>query len=85
MTGVPHDDDSPTVAEALEALNRTVETEGVEATIHDDGSEMTPMLVVEFDRTTKRVDVLRTLFHADGPVEVDAVHNHRAVVREADR
>jgi hypothetical protein len=71
-----------TVEDALEALESAVGGRGVTTKIYDDDSAMTPMLVVEFGRMTDRTDVLRTLFHADGPVAVDSVHAHRAVVRE---
>jgi hypothetical protein len=84
MTDAPRSDET-TVEDALEALESAVESGEVSTEIYDDDSAMTPMLVVEFDRHTDRADVLRTLFHADGPVKVDSVHDHRAVVRGADR
>lgn len=83
MTGARRSNGAVTVGEAPEALKSTVEGGGVGASIHDDGSGMTPMLVVEFDRTTDRAEVFRALFHADGPVAADSVHAHCVVVREA--
>jgi len=75
---------SQSVLAVLEDLRDDVGTaDGVTAEIHDDDSEMTPMLSVTFDATTDRAAVLRTLFHADGPVAVDSVHSHKVVVREA--
>ena len=82
MTDTPRSDETRAVADALETLKTTVQGGGVDATIHDDDSAMTPMLVVEFGPRADRAEVLRPLFHADGPVAVDSVHAHRAVVRE---
>jgi hypothetical protein len=65
----------------LEQLRDEVERDGVSTDIYSDDSEMTPMLVVEFEGVGDRADVLRPLFEADGPVSVDSVHRHRAVVR----
>lgn len=75
--------DNENVREALERLEATIEDEGVTTAIHDDDSKMTPMLVVHHREATDRAQVLRRLFHADGPVAVDSVHSHRIVVREA--
>ena len=83
MTSAPSPDGSTSVRDALESLAATVEQKNATAEIYDDGSQMTPMLVVEFGRTTERADVLRPLFQAEGPVAVDSVHPHRVVVREA--
>ena len=81
MTGAPSNSESPSVERALQRLKESVDSENVTAEIHDDGSAMTPMLVVDFGRGGDRADVLRELFHADGPVSVDSVHSHRVVVR----
>ena len=83
MTGRSTDDHPTSVEKALQELVATVDNKNVTTAIYDDDSKMTPMLVVEFGRTTDRVEVLRPLFHADGPVAVDSVHPHRVVVREA--
>jgi hypothetical protein len=69
------------VVTALEQLAGEIETEGVSAAVYSDESAMTPMLVVDFERYGERADILRRLFEADGPVSVDSVHRHRAVVR----
>ncbi len=72
------------VEAVLESLRDDVESENVEATIHEDDSNMTPMLVVEFGQGADRTTVLRTLYRAEGPVEVTGIYDHRAVVRGAD-
>ncbi len=55
--------------------------DGVSATIHEDDSNMTPMLAVTFDRGAERSGVLRDLFHAEGPVAVDSIYDRKVVVR----
>jgi hypothetical protein len=82
MTETGRPDKHSAVLDALQSLASTVEDEDVTTAIHDDDSAMTPMLVVDFGRMADRADVLRPLFDADGPVTVDSVHAHRAVVRE---
>jgi hypothetical protein len=73
---------SSRVKQTLQELGEDVSTaDGVTAEIHDDDSKMTPMLSVTFGASADRTEVLRTLFHADGPVAVDGVHSHRVVVR----
>jgi hypothetical protein len=79
MSETPEDGDA--VVAALEQLAGEIRAEGVGAEVYSDESAMTPMLVVDFERYGERAEVLRRLFDADGPVRVDSVHRHRAVVR----
>lgn len=53
--------------------------------VHDDGTAMTPMLSVRVASARTRADVLRDLYeYEDRGMTVDAVHNHRIVVRASD-
>ncbi|MHB9286144.1 hypothetical protein ACKVMT_03790 [Halobacteriales archaeon Cl-PHB] len=79
------DGDERGFRDVLESLRDEVQAADVTATIHSDDSNMTPMLVVEFDRGADRADVVRRLFRAEGPVEVTGIYDHKVVVRGADR
>jgi len=82
MSDYPGSDSPETVEGALRNLRDEVAAvDGVSATIYEDDSAMTPMLVVEFAPTADRTETLRTLFRAEGLVEVDSVHDTRVVVR----
>jgi hypothetical protein len=78
------DGDSADAAEVLASLRDDVASETVEATVYSDDTNMTPMLVVEFERGADRADVVRRLFHAEGPVEVTGIFDEKVVVRDAD-
>lgn len=51
--------------------------------VYDDGTAMTPMLSIRVDSATVRADILRDLYESERRgITVDAVHDHRIVVRE---
>ena len=74
-------DDTPPVESVRDRLTNDYDT--VEATIHEDDTEMTPMLTVSVDGGQTRAAVLRDIFDLERrqPITVSAVHRHRIVVR----
>lgn len=74
----PHSRTIDTVAAEL-----VEEYPAVTAEVYDDGTKMTPMLSITVDSATVRADVLRALYgYESRGITVDAVHDHRIVVRE---
>ena len=77
--------DRPTDSTPLESIRDSLlaDYDGVEATIYEDDTAMTPMLSITVDGGRRRADVLRDAFafERDGPVRVTSVHRHRIVVR----
>lgn len=81
----PAEEPESDVGQVLEGLREEVAQQpGVTATIHEDDSNMTPMLEVRFERGAERSGVLRSLFHAEGPVAVDGIYDRKVVVRGPD-
>jgi hypothetical protein len=78
---VSRDTDTPTPLGSLR--DRLTDYDGVDATIHDDDTAMTPMLSVAVEGGRTRAAVLREAyaFEREASVRVTAVHRHRIVVR----
>ena len=75
------DQTQSTVAGVADELRESFGDE-VTVAVHDDATEMTPMLSVQVESARTRADLLRTLYaHEDGALTVEAVHSHQIIVR----
>lgn len=72
-----------TVASAADELREEFGGE-VAVEVHDDATEMTPMMSVQAESARTRADLLRLLYaREDGAITVEAVHDHQIIVRGA--
>lgn len=72
-----------TISEVAEHVRESFPTlEAVEE--YNDGSNMTPQLVIEEREGKIRSEILRTLYHFEetAGITVDAVHAYRIIVRQ---
>jgi hypothetical protein len=74
-------DDTAPVESVRDRLTSDYDT--VEATIHEDDTEMTPMLTLSVDGGRTRAEVLREAYalERETDIRISAVHRHRIVVR----
>lgn len=77
--------DSAETASRLDALAASIRESHPDATValHDDDTEMTPMMRIQVADAGERASILRVLFgQEDDDLRVTAVHDHQIVVRE---